>query len=183
MEVVERMKKGIVDYILEHCAAALGVSPERITSKNLRDYCYMGFTEDEFLSVWLREGLHRSFGSRCAARAFCRSATRRLRWSCSASTRRSARASRSSTCASCSRDCCRSSAKRWGLRSDSSAGGRQHASAVLLQHLRHEGRGPHHPPRLPRLHHRRVAASWLPHALAIARAALCSTWSTPPRST
>lgn len=51
LEVVERMKKGIVDYILEHCSAALGVSADRLSSKNIRDYCYTGFTEDEFVSV------------------------------------------------------------------------------------------------------------------------------------
>ena len=45
------MKKGIVEYILEHCASALGVSIERVSSKNIRDYCFTGFTEDEFLSV------------------------------------------------------------------------------------------------------------------------------------
>ena len=51
LEMVERMKSRIVEYILKHCARSLGVSVEDVTSVNIRDYCYTGFTEDEFISV------------------------------------------------------------------------------------------------------------------------------------
>lgn len=52
LEMVERMKSRIVEYILKHCARSLGVSVEDVTSVNIRDYCYTGFTEDEFISLW-----------------------------------------------------------------------------------------------------------------------------------
>lgn len=50
-ELVSRMKQEIVSYLLTHCGKSYGISPERVSSRKLRDYCYAGFSKDEFISV------------------------------------------------------------------------------------------------------------------------------------
>ena len=50
-KLILRMKNEIVSYLLKHCAESYGISPERVTSRKLRDFCYAGFSKDEFLSV------------------------------------------------------------------------------------------------------------------------------------
>ena len=51
-ELIQRMKNEIVMYLLKHCAESYGISPERVTSRKLRDFCFAGFSKDEFLSLW-----------------------------------------------------------------------------------------------------------------------------------
>lgn len=45
------MKQEIVSYLLTHCSKSYGITPERVSSRKLRDYCYVGFSKDEFISV------------------------------------------------------------------------------------------------------------------------------------
>ena len=56
--MVEKIKDAITKYVIEHCSSSLGVSPDRITSRQIRDYCYFGFSWEEFLSVGLRRKSH-----------------------------------------------------------------------------------------------------------------------------
>ena len=50
-KLILRMKNEVVSYLLKHCAESYGISPERVTSRKLRDFCYAGFSKVEFLSV------------------------------------------------------------------------------------------------------------------------------------
>ena len=52
LEVVEKMKGVIVNYVIQHCASSRGVAVAKCTSRMIRDYCEAGFSEEEFLSLW-----------------------------------------------------------------------------------------------------------------------------------
>ena len=50
-KMILRMKNEIVLYLIKHCAESYGIPAEQVSSRKLRDYCYAGFSKDEFLSV------------------------------------------------------------------------------------------------------------------------------------
>ena len=54
LDVVMKIKEAVGEYVLQHCAESFGVSVEKLNRKQIRDYCYAGFNQDEFISVGLR---------------------------------------------------------------------------------------------------------------------------------
>lgn len=49
------IKEAVARYVISHCAESFGVARERLSNKQVRDYCYAGFSQDEFLSVAIEE--------------------------------------------------------------------------------------------------------------------------------
>ena len=49
-----KIKEAVGEYVLQHCAESFGVSVEKLNSTQIRDSCYAGFNQDEFISVGLR---------------------------------------------------------------------------------------------------------------------------------
>ncbi|KAK8801850.1 hypothetical protein WA588_006134 [Blastocystis sp. NMH] len=59
-QVIVSIKEAVARYVINHCAESFGVAPERLSNKQVRDYCYAGFSQDEFLSLWsmlMRDGV------------------------------------------------------------------------------------------------------------------------------
>ena len=54
-QVIVSIKEAVARYVISHCAESFGVSPERLSNKQVRDYCYAGFSQDEFLSVLVNQ--------------------------------------------------------------------------------------------------------------------------------
>lgn len=50
-----KIKTAVSAYVLQHCAESFGVAEEKLNSKQIRDYCFAGFSQDEFISVYLTE--------------------------------------------------------------------------------------------------------------------------------
>ena len=54
-QVIVSIKEAVARYVISHCAESFGVARERLSNKQVRDYCYAGFSQDEFLSVTIEE--------------------------------------------------------------------------------------------------------------------------------
>lgn len=39
-QVIVSIKEAVARYVINHCAESFGVAPERLSNKQVRDYCY-----------------------------------------------------------------------------------------------------------------------------------------------
>ena len=53
--IVMQIKTEVSAYLIEQCAESYGVSMEKVSNEQIRDYCYAGMNRDEFTTVGIIE--------------------------------------------------------------------------------------------------------------------------------
>ena len=49
--IVMQIKTEVSAYLIEQCAESFGVSTEKVSNEQIRNYCYAGMSRDEFTTV------------------------------------------------------------------------------------------------------------------------------------